>query len=31
MAINAKLTAKQRHNFLRFLNRHELRRVSGAR
>jgi len=26
MAINAKLTANQRRNFLRFLNRHELRR-----
>lgn len=25
-AVNATLTAKQRHNFLRFLNRHELRR-----
>jgi hypothetical protein len=25
-AINAKLTAQQRRNFLRFLNRHELKR-----
>jgi hypothetical protein len=29
--INVKLTGRQRRNFLRFLNRHELKRFSGVR